>query len=58
MIQNVKDSTKPLTVTMTLYDKKVPMEIAYVRTYVHIDTGSAITIFPEATHRAISTDPL
>jgi len=34
---------------MTLNDKKVPMEI---------DTGSAVTIFPEATYRTISTDPL
>jgi len=47
-IQNAKDSTKPLIVTMTLNDKKVLMEI---------DTGSAVTILPEATYRAISTDP-
>jgi len=36
-------------VTTTLNDKKVSMEI---------DTGSAVTILPEATYRAISTDPL
>jgi len=48
-VQNSKDSTKPLIVTMTLNDKKVPMEI---------DTGSAVTILPESTYKAISTDPL
>jgi len=47
-IQNVRDSTKPLIVTMTLNDEKVPMKI---------DTGSAVTILPEATYKAISTDP-
>lgn len=48
-IQNTKENTKPLIVTMTLNGKEIPMET---------DTGSAVTILPESTYRAISTEPL
>lgn len=41
-IQNTRDSTKPLIVTITL----------------KIDTSPAVTRLPKTTYRAISTDPL
>ena len=48
-VHNTKDSTKPLVVSMTFNDKKISMKI---------DTGSAMTVFPESTYRSISTEPL
>ena len=49
IVYNTKDNTKPLVVSMILNEKEIAMEI---------NTGSAVTVLPEATYRSISTEPL
>ena len=48
-VQNTRDSTKPLVVSMTLNEKEITMEI---------DTGSSVTVLLESIYRAISIEPL